>query len=180
MASNDSKRARLDGQEDCTLSSLVWNELPMVQTSVQSTELVTVDANFMGKSGFRFDIAPNDNALLDLNSSLITLGLRIVNADKTPLATTGVNVAFIPLCLHTIFKSVSLNINNYRVSEFDANWGVGTYLTTMLYVNDSTKQWSLPTAGYWRTPAGDFEVCTAGSFNPAFNASSGRTMASRV
>jgi hypothetical protein len=180
LSNGSNKRVRLSGQDDCTLSSLVWNELPLVQTSVQSTELVTVDADFMGTTGFRFDIPPNENSLLDLNSSLITLSLRIVNADKTPLASTGVNVAFIPLCLHTIFKSVTLSINNCRVSEFDANWGLATYLNTMMYVNDSAKEWLLPTAGYWRTPGGEFNACTVGHFNPAFDESFGRTSSSRV
>lgn len=143
---------------ECTSTHLDIFEVPMTQTSLDSTNfkeyhpLSSIDDGGV----LEYSVSGVGVEYMDAPNVLIHARVQIVKADDTAIGANE-KVAPINLTLHSLFSEVDVRLNEQLVSSTHNNYHYRAYLESLLSYGSDAKKSQLTCAGYYRDVAGKFE-----------------------
>ena len=94
-----------------------------------------------------FVVPSADNQYLDLSNSKLEIKCKITNADGTDID-RGANVGPTNLLLHSMFKSVDMEINNKQITEPSTLYALRSFLETSLTFSEQVGKTRLVAEGW--------------------------------
>ena len=94
-----------------------------------------------------FNIIGSDNDYLDLNDTLLIVKLRVVNSNGMDI-TEAKDIWPSNFLLHSLFKEVSLSLNNVKIEDTNDTYMQKAIIETVLNFGKDTKDTFLDSIGY--------------------------------
>ena len=141
----------IDAKRPCASSALDFSNLPLVQSAVESSQVVEYSCRSVlpssDESCLEFRIDKTDS-YTDLERTHLFLQVQILNKDGTDLEPTDV-CTFINNIGYALFDSVDVYIQDERVTKDESHYGFWTYLYNLLYYTPSAATKFLETGNLW-------------------------------
>ena len=127
-----------------------WNELPPIQSSVDSSQYVEVPCVTSlpreDQASLEFRLDKSDTAV-DIGSMLMYTTLQVLKGDGEKL---GEDVAAVNLMAYSMFESVEVFISDQRVNQASSNYPWMCYILNLLNESKEAKKTVVKAAG-WET-----------------------------
>lgn len=137
---------------DSTVSSLDIFHTPFTQTSVQEGEWIEVSPLRDPGSGsqIEFEIESTGEQYLDLSNTLLHVQCQVRKKNGGEIAAETKDIKVIPSenFLHSLFQTVSLEVNNTQI-EYEANYPHRAFLENAMNNSTEYKETSLATCGWF-------------------------------
>ena len=150
-----SKRRIHDASATALLPQLDMWILPGTQESVVRTyeQEIRPISTYTSLTPIRFEVKSPSNEYVMLNETVIWIKLQINLAHTTTQATTFTadtwkTVKVQKNLMHSLFKNVSLSINNLLVTKTPSLYAVKSYVETLLGFSESAKKGHLASVGW--------------------------------
>lgn len=134
---------------ECMKSELDLFEPHPIQTSILNTEEVAYNpiATLDSPSSIEFVCLGNGDTYRDLSSVYLRLILQLKAPDNTDLPDDSIGV--VNNILHSLFRSVSVYLNNVPVSHSDNNYHYKSYIQTFLNYGSDASRTHLTSSGWY-------------------------------
>lgn len=134
---------------ECMKSELDLFEPHPIQSSILNTEEVSYNpiATLDKPSSIEFVCLGNGDTYRDLSSVYLRLVLQLKSKDNTDL--TDATVGVVNNILHSLFRSVSVYLNNVPVSHSDNNYHYKSYIQTLLNYGSDASRTHLTSSGWY-------------------------------
>ena len=127
-----------------------WNELPPIQTSVDSSQYVEVPCVTSlpreDQASLEFRLDKSDTAV-DIGSMLMYTTLQVLKGDGSKLVDTD-QVAAVNLMAYSMFESVEVFISDQRVNQASSKYPWMCYIRNILNETNEAKKTVLKAAGW--------------------------------
>ena len=160
--------------------------LPLTQTGVEtgSWDPHHPVTSLNDEAPIQFEINGSGEKYVDLNNTNLLLQVKITKEDGTDLD-ASTNVGPVNNWMHSLFKSVEVELNNVSVTNLSSGYGYQAYLENLLsYQGDAKKSqlqsvmWSVDTAGHM--DGSKLTTPTTPAENTGFNKRGQQTRASKL
>lgn len=118
-------------------------------------------------SDIEFSIIGSNTDYLDLNDTLLFVGIKVAKADSTDLVATDDCVPSDYL-FHLLFRDIVLSLNNEKIEGGNNHYAHKALIETIINYNNDTKDTTLSSIGYvdsdaeskaWIVPTKVFNMC---------------------
>lgn len=146
----------------CTLNELELFDPINKQISLDKGQWVDIYPlnNLTSNSPIEFNINGSTDELLDFNSTMLQLQMKIVNATGDANLTAADVVAPVNNWFHSAFSDIILSIGGTQVEGGNQTYPYKAYLMNLLSYNKNAKATQLKSVGWYKDTQGQMDIGT--------------------